>query len=599
MVQPTTRARLFDIAWLALCLGLSSAWCLTAARQLSATFDEPLYLTEGLQRWHTGSHAGLMRLGTMPLAIDWDTLPLYFYERWQGAPIDLAGSFDQALVAARAAGLVFWWLLLVYGWLAGRELAGAWGGRLAVAWLACEPNLLAHATLATTDIAIAATLVALIYHFRVGRDRGWIARVGLPGLWLGAALLAKASGMVFGPLCLVVVELERLFQRQAETQATSCAASDQPAVEMGRGMLGSRLSATYKAIRGVLDPQTMRQSKRDLMQIAALGFAVAFIYCGSDWRAEPSFVAWAQSLPAGAGRDVMLWISEHLRIFSNAGEGLVRQVKHNMRGHHGAYLLGQTFDRPVWYYFPLALTIKLSLPLLVAAAAAAVRYPRRLLNWAGLAALALLAFSLNCRVQIGIRLVLPLIVLLIMALAAALVVAARQAATVRRRLLAGGAVAAVAWTALASCRAWPEGLCYVNELWGGAADGYWCLSDSNYDWGQGVKELSRWRQDQRLDRLDVWYFGTDPAANLPPLRMLPLHLLPLSRPEDVPLFAQSRYLAVGTTLLYGTPVSAPAHQRAVEFFRGRQPVARTATFLIYDLGERPAPAVAAAAATAR
>lgn len=622
MVQPTTRARLFDIVWLALCLGLSSAWCLTAARQLSATFDEPLYLAKGLERWRTGSHSGLMRLGTMPLAIDWDTLPLHLYERWQGAPIDLVGNFDLALLVARAAGLVFWWLLLVYGWLAGRQLAGAWGGRLAVAWLACEPNLLAHATLATTDVAIAATLVALVYHFRAGRDRTWIARVGLPGLWLGAALLAKASGMVFGPLCLVVVELERLFRRHAEARASGanrCSsvitspdfsrsrlqANAQPELDQELGnepraaMPDRFFLRACRGIRGVLDPQTVRQSKRDLMQIAALGFAVAFIYCGCDWRAEPSFVAWAQSLPAGAGRDVMLWISEHLCIFSNAGEGLVRQVKHNMRGHHGAYLLGQTFDRPVWYYFPLALTIKLSLPLLIAAATLMVKHPRRLLNWAGLAAMALLAFSLNCRVQIGIRLVLPLIVLLTVALAAALVVAARQTATVRRRLLAGGAVAAVAWTALASCRAWPEGLCYVNELWGGAADGYWCLSDSNYDWGQGVKELSHWRQERRLDRLDVWYFGTDPAANLPPLRMLPLHLLPLSRPEDVPLFAQPRYLAVGTTLLYGTPVSAPAHQRAVEFFRGRQPAARTATFLIYDLGERHAPAVAAAAAQVR
>lgn len=599
MGQHATRARLFDIAWLALCLGLSSAWCLTAARQLSATFDEPLYLAQGLQRWRTGSHAGLMRLGTMPLAIDWDTLPLYFYERWQGKPIDLVANFDQALIGARAAGLVFWWLLLVYGWLAGRQLAGPWGGRLAVAWLACEPNLLAHATLATTDIAIAATLLALVYHFRIGRDRAWIARVGLPGLWFGAALLAKASGMVFGPLCLVVVELERLFRRYAQARASSSAPPNQDAAKANCSPHVSSLQTAYKAIRSVLDAKTTHRSKRDLMQIAGLGFAVAFIYCGCDWRAEPSFVAWAQSLPAGTGRDTMLWISEHLCIFSNAGEGLVRQVKHNMRGHHGAYLLGQTFDRPVWYYFPLALAIKLSLPLLVAATVFAVTRPRRLLNWAGLAALALIAFSLNCRVQIGIRLVLPLVVLLIVAAASALVLSARQTVNARRRLLAGGAVAAVAWTALASGRAWPEGLCYVNELWGGATDGYWCLSDSNYDWGQGVKELSHWRQERRLDRLDVWYFGTDPAANVPPLRMLPLHLLPLSRPEDVPLFAQSRYLAVGTTLLYGTPVSAPAHQRAVEFFRQRQPAARTATFLIYDLGERQASVVAATAATAR
>jgi hypothetical protein len=591
MGQTRTHARLFDVVWLALCLGLSSAWCLTAARQLSATFDEPLYLAQGLERWRTGSHAGLMRLGTMPLAIDWDTLPLYLWERWQGVPADPVGDFDGSLLWARAAGLVFWWLLLVYGWLAGRQLAGPWGGRLAVAWLACEPNLLAHATLATTDISIAATLLALVYHFRAGREQAWIARVGLPGIWFGAALLAKASGMAFGPLCLVVVELERLLR--GRWNASPGGECDRGARELGQTAgVGERLTLPPLGAE-------LWRSTRDLMQIAAVGFAVAFFSFGCDWRAEPSFVAWAKTLPEGAGRDIMLWISEHLRIFSNAGEGLVRQVKHNMRGHHGAYLLGRTFERPVWYYFPLALSMKLSLPLLVAAAGLAMTRSRRLLNWAGLAALVLLVFSLNCRVQIGIRLVLPLIVLLVVGVSAALAVIARQATGGRRWLFAACATAAVAWTTLASCRVWPEGLCHVNELWGGAANGYLCLSDSNYDWGQGVKELAEWRQERRLERLDVWYFGTDPAANVPPLRMLPLHLLPLSRPEDVPLFAQSRYLAVGTTLLYGTPVTAPIHQRAVEFFRQREPVARTATFLIYDLGERAGANVAAAAAKTR
>ncbi|MGH7134678.1 MAG: hypothetical protein ACREHD_03000, partial [Pirellulales bacterium] len=73
----------------------------------------------------------------------------------------------------------------------------------------------------------------------------------------------------------------------------------------------------------------VRSSLRDLIQIGMIGFAVTFVYCGCDWRAEPSFVAWAQTLPAGAGRDALVWLSEHLRIFSNAGEGLIRQVKHN------------------------------------------------------------------------------------------------------------------------------------------------------------------------------------------------------------------------------------------------------------------------------
>ncbi|HVA48771.1 MAG TPA: glycosyltransferase family 39 protein, partial [Pirellulales bacterium] len=203
--------RWFDGLWLTACLAASSVWCISAGRQLSATFDEPLYLERGLEVWRTGSHAGLMKLGTMPLAIDGCTLPLYLYERWSATPIDPVRDLNRILPWSRSAALVFWWLLLVYGWLAGRSLAGPWGGRLAVAWLACEPNLLAHAALATTDIAVSACLLALVYHFRAGRERSWWPRVGLPGLWFGAALLAKASGMVFGPLCLIAVEAHRMW----------------------------------------------------------------------------------------------------------------------------------------------------------------------------------------------------------------------------------------------------------------------------------------------------------------------------------------------------------------------------------------------------
>ncbi len=85
---------------------------------------------------------------------------------------------------------------------------------MAVAFLACEPTILAHAGLATTDMAISACLLALTYHYRTSREpganAGWFWGVAVPAFWFGAAVLAKASGLVFGPLCLLAVEGERL-----------------------------------------------------------------------------------------------------------------------------------------------------------------------------------------------------------------------------------------------------------------------------------------------------------------------------------------------------------------------------------------------------
>src|SRR5207237_1443167 len=70
-----------------------------------------------------------------------------------------------------------------------------------------EPSLLAHASLVTTDIAVTACVLALVYHYRMGRGAGWFGRIGLPTFWYAVAILAKASGLVFGPICLLVVEL--------------------------------------------------------------------------------------------------------------------------------------------------------------------------------------------------------------------------------------------------------------------------------------------------------------------------------------------------------------------------------------------------------
>src|SRR5205807_1754176 len=119
------------------------------------------------------------------------------------------------------------------------------------------------------------------------------------------------------------------------------------------------------------------------------------------------------------------WVADHLCVFSNAGEGLVRQIKHNMHGH-GTYLLGESHPRALWYYFPVLLAIKLSLPLLFAPLAVAAVRARGLANCACLAVLVLLLASLNFRVQIGIRLVLPLVALAGVGVAAAAVEALRQ-----------------------------------------------------------------------------------------------------------------------------------------------------------------------------
>jgi hypothetical protein len=194
-----------------------------------------------------------------------------------------------------------------------------------------------------------------------------------------------------------------------------------------------------------------------------------------------------------------------------------------------------------------------------------------------------LFFSVTWRVQIGIRLVLPLVVLGIVGLAAAVVQAWRAGGSPwKARLLSAWAAVSIAWTATASIAVWPNALCFVNGLWGGTRNGYRIVSDANYDWGQGLRELARWQQERRPPSLDVWYFGTDPLLKRLPMRLVSLHVLPIERPEDVLHYVKGHYLAASTTLLYGESLNNPALERAAQFLRSCKPVSRTTTFLIYD-----------------
>jgi hypothetical protein len=555
-----------DCVWFLACATLSSLWCIAAAGEVGVTYDEPFYLEGGLETWRTGTHYPILKLGTMPLPMDLATLPLYLWERTSGTPIDLTGNnIYGPLFWARLMTLGFWWLLLGYAWHVARGLAGPWGGRLAVAMLASEPSLLAHASLVTADLAITACLLAFVYHFRAGRDGTWPRRVGVPALWFGVAMLCKASTLAFGPLCMLAVDCERLVRRAAAT------GRDEPAAAPASWR--TRLATAWAALQPL---------RRDGWQTLALGTALVFIYCGSDWQPQQSFLNWANSLPPGPAGNTMRWTAEHLRLFSNAAEPLGRQISHNLRGH-GSYLLGRVHPVSLWYYFPVVLSMKLTLPLLILPVALALVRPRALANWACIAAGVLLVYTVQCRVQIGVRLVLPLVGIGVVGLAAAAVNAARTLSPGPARLLfAIGLGAGLAWSAASALLVWPHGICYVNELWGGTEDAYRLVSDGNYDWGQGLPELARWQESHADSPLDVWYYGTDPSISDMPVRRVALHLMSLQTREDVEAALRGRRLAVSMTLVYGPALNDSV---IVAYLRGQTPAARTQTFLIYDFRE--------------
>jgi hypothetical protein len=590
------RAPAFSWMTLIACLAGSSVWCLTSAARVGITFDEPAYVTTGVDRWRSGDLRGVMRLGTMPLPVDVATLPIYLAERITGTPFALGSDgrgnavttsdLPRVIVWSRAAVLVFWFVLLVYAWLAASALAGPWGGALAAALVASEPTLLAHASLATTDIALAACILAMGYHLHRAyvrspsqwRGERWAVRVGVPGVWFGLALVSKASALVFGPLCCFAIIALHIFDTRGH---------EGPPLRLQNVAQPFR-AATNPAVAGSphAPPWTRIVSKlrTDALPIFLLGLILAFFYCGSDWRREDSFVRWAAALPPSPVASVMTGVADRLRIFSNAGDGLVRQIRHNIRGH-STFLLGRRDDRAIWYYFPAALAIKLTLPILFAPLALAVWRRRRSLNWPLVSAGVLLVASLTFRVQVGVRVVLPLVVFLILGAAAAVVNATRDVRWARaRHACATCIVILVAWNVREALRTWPDGLRYINPVWNSESAGYRWISDSNYDWGQGLPELRRWQAAHSGDPLAVWYFGSDPAVRTGPWEHVNEGRNVVDQAAHVRRRLQDGLVAVSTTLLYGAYLpDEPAVRELRDTLISSVPIDRTSTFLIYDL----------------
>jgi hypothetical protein len=547
-------SRLTSIALLAVVFLVSSYEITTSTAQLSATFDEPFYLEAGLTSWRTGSNKLLMKAGTMPAPIDLQTLPLFLRERSRGEPFDPKRDFGEMLPVARRMTLVFWFTLLAYGLKLGTLLGGPGAGRVTLLLLATEPNLLAHAGLATTDIAVTAGVFAATVHFLAGRDGPWRRRVLVPGLAFGVALLCKASALAFVPIVWFMLSTHRLVASGALRPFSA------------PGLWGK--------VRHVWDATATH--RRDFVAQFAIGMAVTFAYCGSDWQPERTFVEWAQGLPSGTTHDLMVRVSERLTVFTNAGEALAQQVKHNSRGH-GTFVLGEWHPRAVWYYFPVALAAKLTPPALLLLAGAAVFRARAFFGPAGWVVVALFLFSFNCRVQIGIRLVFPLVAFALLASAVAVTTGPR------RRLGIAFVAVACAWQTAACFRSGPDRLRYFNPVVGERGDRV--LSDSNLDWGQGLFALDDWAKAHREGTgrgITLVYFGTDPRAESFAFRKLPVERMGAMTDDEIRAAIGTDDLAISPTLLTGRSMPRPLAP-VLEWVRNLTPVAHAGPYPVYRL----------------
>ncbi len=185
-------------------------------------------------------------------------------------------------------------------------------------------------------------------------------------------------------------------------------------------------------------------------------------------------------------------------------KGLALQTAHAAIGHQG-FLCGQWRTTGWWYYFPVALAVKLPLPWLALTAVGLLLWLMGLRRFSfplavpWLAAWLYLALAMAGTIDIGVRYVLPIIPLLAVGIAS-------QFSLHGRRVQLGAWLGA-GWLLLVTWHARPCFLEYFNEIAGGPSNGYQWLVDSNLDWGQDVKRLKHFLDEQAITNIDLAFLG--------------------------------------------------------------------------------------------
>ena len=384
------------------------------------------------------------------------------------------GLYDHRLSPEFFLGLVAAWKALLFlpmAWVAFAWCRSTYGLRsawLSAGLLAVEPNFAAHIPIAALDVlGVESIAIACFLAWR-SFDSTTKARQRAAGVALAAALSIKHTALILPAILAAYAFIRWAWEPWLDRSGWAEWSLD----------LRPRLVATARTI----------------------GVAVVALWAFSLFDVSPSSVRGLESASRGETGAVDAWpAGSYLRAVD---EG----ISHNQGGHM-AYLLGERRRGGWWYYFEVVAAYKVPIGVafvaLLAVGSLARDRPRRAEWGLAIPALAYVALATITRINIGFRHFLP-------AYAFLLLLSTRSLATGGRWITAL-AWAGVAAAGLHAASFHPDYLSYVNAPW---PKPYLAISDSNLDWGQGLKQVRAWLDARPRDgkKVTLAYFGNGRSA---------------------------------------------------------------------------------------
>lgn len=499
-----------------------------AARHNGLTFDEPAHVTAGRAYGQAADYRfqpenGLLpqRLEALPAQLAGVPFPADEGKAWEQADVWgvaraylFASEADamRVVLPARLVSVALGVLLLALLWRWSASLWGERGGVVSLTLAAFCPHLLAHGSLATSDIAAALGFTAALLAWWRLLHRVTAARLAAAAVATTLLALSKYSVVLLAPIVLALAAL-RLTRR-----------ADLPV----------RLGTRAHRVRGVAKAGVLAAAAVLVAFVTWAGIwaGYGFRYSAAPGRAEAKFaMPWAEVLIEQSRRSGSVMAdgasaSDTVELRPGIVQHAVRTLREHellpeaylygvafvdrFSRHRLAYFAGEFRERGWLEFFPAAFLLKTTLPallLVVLAWLAWARHGRRARLAYRLAPLAALAAvywtaAIFSHLNIGHRHLLPLY--------PALYIFSGAVATLAWRRWGALVLVLGAWQVADSLAVRPYYLTFFNALAGGPASGHRFLVDSSLDWGQSLPDVRSWLAAHAGEaRVYLSYFGSD------------------------------------------------------------------------------------------
>ncbi|MEI7690378.1 MAG: glycosyltransferase family 39 protein [bacterium] len=389
----------------------------------------------------------------------------------------------------------------VYRW--ATELFGKKAGIFALILYVFNTNIIAHSRFVTTDLGISFALFLAMYLLYKYIKYPTKIHLLFAGLGFGLTLVTKFSAAILAPTFVIVFILMLVRKGDGEERSFLAEINDK---KIGKRFLSGLVS---------------------FLIIGLIGIFTMWLFYIPHTINMPSAVQQKliyESLPGDNGlakqaKNVLLPLSDHALTKPLAQWFLgFFMVTGHVEGGHDAFLLGKVSNHGWWYYYPVTFALKTPIPIFAFFLLVIIFWKRlNRKDWFTEAYLwiipvVLMIMGMQGKINLGIRYMLPVYAFIFIFLARLAGLVDYKALRKKITFLPSLIILLTLWYIAEAILIFPHYLAYYNEFIGSYKNGYKYLTDSNTDWGQDIRRLNDWTNNNNVDKIYVDVFpGAFPA----------------------------------------------------------------------------------------